>query len=141
MQRDDVADLEDVLGMADVLTILDGRLARHEHVIGEFQAVLNVLAEKYLALDRATHAITVASNRELFGPHGDEPNSHNHHFWGDVSAWMIENLAGIQVNPYLSDPNELLICPRIIDALDHAEGYTEIPAEDLFGGDEAFEET
>ena len=65
---------------------------------------------------------------ESFEPHGDEPNSHNHHFWGDVSAWMIENLAGIQVNPCLSDPNELLICPRIIDALDHAEGYTEIPA-------------
>ena len=49
MQRDDVADLEDVLGMADVLAVLDGRLARHEHVVGELQAILDVLAEEDLA--------------------------------------------------------------------------------------------
>lgn len=65
---------------------------------------------------------------ESFAPHGDNPASHNHHFWGDISAWMIECLAGIQINPCLSDPDELLICPRIIPALSHAEGYTQIPA-------------
>lgn len=65
---------------------------------------------------------------ERFLPRSANPDSHNHHFWGDVSGWMIECLAGIQVNPRLTDANDLLILPRIIPALHHAEGFTEIPA-------------
>jgi len=44
----------------------------------------------------------------------------NHHFWGDISGWMIENLAGITVNPNCTSPDDFVISPKFIDALDHA---------------------
>ena len=65
---------------------------------------------------------------ELFHPVGGYPGSHNHHFWGDVSGWMIENLAGIQINPLEDDVNRVHIQPRFIDALDHASAYHIAPA-------------
>ena len=54
---------------------------------------------------------------------GERPTSLNHHMWGDVSAWMIEMLAGIQINPGCVDPGEVRIQPHFIKALSHAEGY------------------
>jgi len=65
---------------------------------------------------------------ESFWPEGEAPASCNHHFWGDVSGWMIENLAGITVNPHLTNPNTVIVRPRFIEALSHAEGFTAIPA-------------
>lgn len=43
----------------------------------------------------------------------------NHHFWGDISGWMIEHLAGITVNPECTSPDNFVISPKFIDALDH----------------------
>ena len=54
---------------------------------------------------------------------GEQPGSRNHHMWGDVSAWMIEVLAGIQINPGCVDPGEVRIQPHFIRALTHAAGY------------------
>ncbi|MGM9652008.1 MAG: family 78 glycoside hydrolase catalytic domain [Eubacteriales bacterium] len=65
---------------------------------------------------------------EAFWPEHAAPDSLNHHFWGDVSGWMMENLAGIQVNPDDTTPADIRILPRIIDALSHAEGYHTVPA-------------
>ena len=41
-----VPHFEHVLGMAEILAELDGRLSRHKHLLGEFQAVIDVLAEE-----------------------------------------------------------------------------------------------
>lgn len=65
---------------------------------------------------------------ENFHPIGENPSSHNHHFWGDVSAWMIEFLAGIRINPDGDDVNRVNIRPCFIDALDHASAHHIAPA-------------
>ena len=54
-------------------------------------------------------------------------SSMNHHFWGDISAWFIMRIAGICVNPQVSDASELTIAPSFIAALDWAEGWHMAP--------------
>lgn len=49
----------------------------------------------------------------------------NHHFFGDVSAWFMKRVAGIIVNPNLSDPAEINISPVFITALAFAEASLE----------------
>ncbi len=61
---------------------------------------------------------------EDFIPKGRGINSRNHHFWGDVISWFSRELGGIKVNPYLTDPNEVEVSPRLIPQLDHAGAYT-----------------
>lgn len=51
--------------------------------------------------------------------------SKNHHFWGDVSAWFIKQLAGINYNPNRIDLKEVLISPHFISSLDSAYGCFE----------------
>jgi len=68
---------------------------------------------------------------ENFHPIGENPSSHNHHFWGDVSAWMIEFLAGIRVNPDGDNVNRVNIQPRFINALDHAAAHHTAPAGEI----------
>lgn len=60
---------------------------------------------------------------ENFHPIGADPSSHNHHFWGDVSAWMFEYPAGIRINPNADDANCVNIQPRFINALDHVAAH------------------
>ena len=52
---------------------------------------------------------------------GSSHDSLNHHFWGDVSAWFIIYLAGINVAPDFC-PNHVTIAPNFIAALQFAEG-------------------
>lgn len=65
---------------------------------------------------------------EDFLPIGSKPNSRNHHFWGDISSWFKRCLAGIRVNPFERDCNELQITPHPVDALDHASAWHRLPA-------------
>lgn len=58
----------------------------------------------------------------------DKVSSMNHHFWGDISAWFIKCIVGIQLNPHKHDVNTLKIKPAFIAALDHASAYHEAPA-------------
>lgn len=58
----------------------------------------------------------------------DKAASMNHHFWGDISAWFIKCLAGIQLNPNKHDVNSLKIKPSFVDALDHVSAYHIAPA-------------
>ena len=55
-------------------------------------------------------------------------NSLNHHFFGDVSAWFIKSVCGINLNPDCEDVNFVRIAPRFISALDHARAYHVAPA-------------
>ncbi len=50
-------------------------------------------------------------------------NSLNHHFWGDVSSWFIQRIAGIQVNPNGDDFDKIIIKPSLIEQLSFAEGW------------------
>lgn len=65
---------------------------------------------------------------EDFHPAAAAPSSLNHHFWGDISGWMIEYLAGIAVNPNNTKPTDIRIQPRFIDALTHAAAHHECVA-------------
>lgn len=63
---------------------------------------------------------------EKFWP--TERDSLNHHFWGDISGWFIQCIAGIRLNPTGRDVNTVHICPNFIEALDHASAYHIAPA-------------
>ena len=58
----------------------------------------------------------------------DTVSSMNHHFWGDISAWFIKHLAGIQLNPDGNDVNALKIAPSFIPSLESASAYHIAPA-------------
>ncbi len=47
----------------------------------------------------------------------------NHHFWGDISAFFMEYLAGIRLNPTLGDLSEVFIAPLFPESLSFAEGF------------------
>ena len=52
-------------------------------------------------------------------------SSKNHHFLGDITSWMLQNVAGIKPNPYCNDISEFEIAPHYLEVLDFAEGYYE----------------
>lgn len=58
----------------------------------------------------------------------DRMDSMNHHFWGDISAWFIKSLAGIQFNPQGNDITRVDIKPSFVTALNNAEGYYTAPS-------------
>lgn len=53
---------------------------------------------------------------------GQKHDSLNHHFWGDVSAWFILRVAGIQINPDFYRPDSVVIAPDFLDGLTFAQG-------------------
>lgn len=50
-------------------------------------------------------------------------DSKNHHFWGSVSLWFLNTVAGIKINPYGKDYRELEIAPQFLKTLEYASGY------------------
>ena len=56
------------------------------------------------------------------------PDSHNHHFFGDIISWFLQNLAGIQINPRMQNCNEVRFAPKFIDALKFVTASHEAPA-------------
>ncbi len=54
-------------------------------------------------------------------------NSHNHHFWGDISAFFIKRICGINYNPNANDLSYVEIKPHFITALSHAEAHHDSP--------------
>ena len=65
---------------------------------------------------------------ESFYPEGTAPDSKNHHFWGDISAWFIKRLAGINLNPNGNNVNRVDIKPSFVKDIDCAEAYHIAPA-------------
>lgn len=63
---------------------------------------------------------------ENFKP--DTVASMNHHFWGDISAWFIKRIVGIQLNPEKNNVNTLKIKPSFINALNYASAYHDAPS-------------
>lgn len=65
---------------------------------------------------------------EDFQPEGSKALSRNHHFFGDISSWFIQCIAGIHLNPHRTNINEVNIKPSFIQALDYAKAFHIAPA-------------
>ena len=52
-----------------------------------------------------------------------KPDSLNHHFWGDISALMIEYFAGIRINPDKKGADTVAIAPVFPTDMSFAEAY------------------
>lgn len=63
---------------------------------------------------------------DFLAPEADA-HSRNHHFFGDISAWFLQTVAGIVPNPHLEDPDSILARPHFIRSLRHAAGSYRTP--------------
>lgn len=50
-------------------------------------------------------------------------DSVNHHFWGDITAWFVKALAGLDYNPTATDLKHVDIKPHIVENLNDAAAY------------------
>lgn len=57
----------------------------------------------------------------------NEVASRNHHFWGDISAWFIKCIAGLNYNPFCGDFNYVCFKPNFLSNLTFAESCYESP--------------
>ena len=48
--------------------------------------------------------------------------SENHHFFGDIIRLFICYIAGIRINPYMRDKNEIIFSPTVPSSMDKASG-------------------
>jgi alpha-L-rhamnosidase len=73
-----------------------------------------------------THLIDrgVTAMPEHFLPDGDLTKSFNHHFFGDVTRWMMSSVAGLKV---ISD-REIEICPDLLTEISHAKASYRLPS-------------
>ena len=58
----------------------------------------------------------------------DDPNSLNHHFFGDFVSWFIQRVVGLSVNPDNTDPDEIVIRPDFLRDLSFAAAHYDAPA-------------
>jgi alpha-L-rhamnosidase len=74
--------------------------------------------------DQPSYGCMIADGLTTLGETPRPPySSLNHHFWGDISALMIEYFAGIRVNRDLLGADHIDIAPVFASDMDHAEGY------------------
>ena len=59
---------------------------------------------------------------EDFLPASMDAHSRNHHFFGDISSWFIQKIAGIVPNPFAEDVKQIYLKPHFIRTLSWAEG-------------------
>lgn len=64
---------------------------------------------------------------ECFSVNDQHIDSRNHHFFGDISAWFIKCICGINYNPDADDLTRADITPHFITDLTHAEAFHETP--------------
>ena len=60
---------------------------------------------------------------EDFQQREEDVYSRNHPMWADISCWMYQWIAGIQVNPDLHDCNEAVIRPGFESGVQHASAW------------------
>ncbi|MBR6808433.1 MAG: family 78 glycoside hydrolase catalytic domain [Clostridia bacterium] len=104
-----------------------------------YKMIVNPTAPSYADMVRRGET-TLA---EDFNAEGERINSRNHHFLGDVSAWFIDTVCGIRVNPqmdvslgrglkngrfsHFDGAARVDIVPHMPRELDFAEAYHETP--------------
>lgn len=64
---------------------------------------------------------------EDFLPLHMDAHSRNHHFFGDISSWFIQKIAGIVPNPYVDNVRHFFVAPHFISSLEWAEGSCRSP--------------
>ncbi len=75
-------------------------------------------------LDPPSYGVMIADGLTTLAENVREPyGSLNHHFWGDISALMIEYFAGIRPNYDLQNAANIDIRPVFPAALQHAKAY------------------
>lgn len=65
---------------------------------------------------------------EDFLPPAVDAHSQNHHFFGDISSWFIQRIAGIVPNPYLEGADTVLVAPGFIRSLAYAQASYRTPS-------------
>lgn len=50
-------------------------------------------------------------------------DSVNHHFWGDITAWFVKALVGLDYNPDATDLTHVDIKPHIVESLNDSAAY------------------
>ena len=72
---------------------------------------------------------------ESFVPHGkgdkNGRDSKNHHFWGDISSFLIQDIAGIKPNPHLRSVREFEISPAFAEGIGHASAKVALAGEEV----------
>ena len=63
---------------------------------------------------------------EFHDPEGGKIDSLNHHFWGDISAWFYQYLAGIDINPTTKDITHVDIKPVFPEGLNSVKAEHEL---------------
>ncbi|MBQ3183637.1 MAG: hypothetical protein IJB57_08205, partial [Clostridia bacterium] len=63
---------------------------------------------------------------EFHDPEGSKIDSLNHHFWGDISAWFYQYLAGIDINPTAKDITHVNIAPVFPEGLNSVKAEHEL---------------
>ena len=58
----------------------------------------------------------------LFRKDGGKLDSMNHHFWGDISALFYKYILGLQINPNMTNPNEVIISPLRFNGINYVKG-------------------
>ena len=75
-------------------------------------------------LDPPSYGVMIADGLTTLAENMREPyGSLNHHFWGDISALMIEYFAGIRPNPNLQNAGNIDIRPVFSTDMQHAKAY------------------
>lgn len=104
------------------------------HVLSDFEET-DLAFKMITRLDYPSYGNWVARGAtslwEVFQPEdgGAWPvYSMNHHFFGDISSWFIQRVAGIRPNPRAEDAQEILVAPGFVDSLSFAEAAYEAPA-------------
>ena len=79
--------------------------------------------------DPPSYGVMIADGLTTLGENVRRPyGSYNHHFWGDISALMIEYFAGIRPNPDLQSADNIDIRPLFSTDMQHAKAYYNAPA-------------
>ena len=79
--------------------------------------------------DPPSYGVMIADGLTTLAENVREPyGSCNHHFWGDISALMIEYFAGIRPNPDLQNAKNIDIRPLFSKDMQHAKAYYKAPS-------------
>ena len=79
--------------------------------------------------DAPSYGVMIADGLTTLAENVRKPyGSYNHHFWGDISALMIEYFAGIRPNPDLQNAGNIDIRPLFSATMTHAKAYYNAPS-------------
>lgn len=110
-------------GMLGLYTIFHV-LAEH----GEHELALHMITKK--EYPSYGHLIEIGETAlpERFMPDGAPTDSHNHHFFGDISRWFIREIAGLKVE----NTDTVTIQPHLWKTISSAQAHYDLPAGRVF---------